>query len=237
MNETEQPRSSWLYTLLSWVVTILVPVALILSAVRALLFPWFPPFEYSMPGFPPDPYGFTKEDRLYWSGIAVDYLTNKEGIEFLGDLRFENQMPVYNERELRHMVDVKVAVKNALNVWKATLLLLTALGLWAGFGRWWSAYKHGLGRGGWLTFFLVIGVIVIVLLSFGVFFVAFHNVFFQPGTWMFYWTDTLIRLFPERFWRDIFIYVGVISALLGLLLAALTGSLKIRRKAPRTISD
>jgi uncharacterized membrane protein len=50
-----------------------------------------------------------------------------------------------------------------------------------------------------------------VLFGFGVFFVLFHDVFFQPGTWMFLYSDTLIRLFPERFWRDIFIIVGLLS--------------------------
>ena len=57
-----------------------------------------------------------------------------------------------------------------------------------------------------------------MLASFGVFFVAFHQVFFDPGTWIFLWSDTLIRLFPERFWRDVFIYVGVLSLAGGLAL-------------------
>jgi uncharacterized membrane protein len=57
-----------------------------------------------------------------------------------------------------------------------------------------------------------------MLLSFGVFFVAFHNVFFEPGTWVFYYSDTLIRLFPERFWRDIFLYVGGFAIISGLAL-------------------
>jgi len=52
--------------------------------------------------------------------------------------------------------------------------------------------------------------------SFGVLFVAFHNIFFASGTWLFEYTDTLIRLFPERFWRDIFIYVGLFSLATGL---------------------
>lgn len=40
----------------------------------------------------------------------MNYLTNDEGIEFLGDLKFPDGSPVYNERELHHMVDVKVAI-------------------------------------------------------------------------------------------------------------------------------
>jgi integral membrane protein (TIGR01906 family) len=83
--------------------------------------------------------------------------------------------------------------------------------LWARRGSWSQAYIAGLARGGWLTAGLVVLLLLIVFLSFGVFFVAFHNVFFEPGTWIFNYSDTLIRLFPERFWRDIFIYVGLLS--------------------------
>ncbi len=208
------PRAP-LYRALGWVVTLLAPAALVLTAVRLLFAPAFLTIEYNMPNFPPDAYGFTKEDRLYWSNIALEYLINDAGIEFLGDLRFADGTAVYNERELRHMVDVKIAVKNTLIVWRLSLAALVALALWAWRGGWLDEYRRGMGRGGWLTVLLVGTIIVFVLLSFGVFFIYFHNVFFEPGTWMFEWSDTLIRLFPERFWRDIFLYVGGMAALAG----------------------
>jgi len=232
MSEQLQSQKQ-VFRYLGWLITLLVPIALVLTAVRLLLFPIFLTFEYSTPDFPPDSYGFTKEERLYWSNIALEYLHNDQGIEFLGDLRFEDGSPVYNERELRHMVDVKIALANAQKVWLASLVLLALLGVWAWQGGWWQAYRAGLGRGGLLSALLILVVIVIVLLSFGVFFVAFHNVFFEPGTWMFLWSDTLIRLFPERFWRDIFIYVGAITAGLGLLIAYVCGSLPSLSRATR----
>jgi integral membrane protein (TIGR01906 family) len=228
MNQTPniKPAPDHFYRILAWIIAMLTLVALTLTAVRILLTPAFLPFEYSMPGFPSDPYGFSKADRLYWSHVALDYLLNNEGIDFLGNLQFKDGTTVYNERELHHMVDVKIALQHALNVWVGSLLLLTILGIWARRGRWWGEFLSGLRLGGWFSVFFVSGVIVVVLLSFGVFFVGFHNVFFEPGTWMFFWSDTLIRLFPERFWRDIFIYVGIITAGLGLLLIFLTRSRK-----------
>lgn len=206
---------------LALLVTLLVPVALALTGVRMMMFPAFLQIEYNLPGFPPDPYGFTTQDRLYWANIALEYLLNDAGIEFLGGLRFADGSPVYNTRELRHMVDVKQAVKATLWVWRLSLTALIGFGVWAWFGRWWEAYINGLRRGGWLTVVLVGIIIVFVLAAFNVFFVAFHNVFFPPGTWMFAWSDTLIRLFPERFWQDIFIYVGAIALLGGLALGLL----------------
>jgi integral membrane protein (TIGR01906 family) len=200
-----------IYRLLSWLVTLLVPAALCMTAVRAMLMPLYLQYEYNAPGFPADPYGFTKADRLYYSNIALDYLLNNAGISFLGDLRFKDGSPVYNERELHHMVDVKNTVKGALTVWVVSLVLLVVLGVWAWRGGWMDAFRAGMVRGGWLTVILLVGVLLFVLFGFGVFFVLFHDVFFQPGTWMFLYSDTLIRLFPERFWRDIFIIVGLLS--------------------------
>lgn len=203
--------SETMHRVLVWVVALLVTIGLALTAVRILLMPWFLTFEYNKAGFPADPYGFTKEERLYWSNIALDYLLNAEGIEFLGDLRFEDGTAVYNERELHHMVDVKNALRAALTVWYISLAGLAGLAVWAWRGRWWETFRQGLVRGGWLTIFLVGTIILLVLVSFGVFFVAFHNVFFDPGTWTFPFSDTLIRLFPEKFWQDVFITVGAIA--------------------------
>ena len=44
---------------IAWIVALLVPVALVLTAVRLLMTPAFVQIEYSTPGFPADPFGFT----------------------------------------------------------------------------------------------------------------------------------------------------------------------------------
>ncbi|MCC6956559.1 MAG: DUF1461 domain-containing protein, partial [Anaerolineales bacterium] len=126
MSEQSASQKSF-FRALGWLVTLLTPVVLVLTAVRALMSPAFLTFEYNTPAFPPDSYGFSKEERLYWSGIALEYLLNDQGIEFLGNLRFEDGSPVYNERELRHMVDVKIALSNATTVWLVSLVLLVLL--------------------------------------------------------------------------------------------------------------
>ena len=203
---------SWL----TWLVTILVPVLLILTSVRLLLTPLFVQVEYRTPNFPADPYGFTREDRLNWSMIALDYLLNDEGISFLEDLQFEDGTAVYNARELRHMVDVKKVLQSALIVWYISLGAMLLLGIWAYWGGWWDGYKQGLGRGGWITVALIAVTMVAVLIAFSVFFVFFHEVFFDTGTWVFRFSDTLIRLFPQRFWRDTFIAIGLLSLAGGL---------------------
>lgn len=217
---------------LSVLVTLLIPVALVLTAVRILLTPAYLYIEYNTPGFPPDRFGFSKSDRLYWANIAVNYLLNEAGIEYLGDLRFpqgETAPPescqfmddctrLYNDRELQHMLDVKIVVQAALRVWVISLIALVGMGIWAKLGGWWSQFLRGLGRGGWLTVGLLVGILLFVFFAFGVIFVAFHNVFFESGTWTFLYSDTLIRLFPERFWRDTFLAVGLLAGGAGLAL-------------------
>jgi integral membrane protein (TIGR01906 family) len=205
--------------LLTWVVAILVPVALIMASVRVLVTPVFVEIEYRTPNFPADPYGFTQADRIHWAHLARLYLLNDADISFLADMRFQDGSPVYNPRELGHMVDVKNVLKAAFSVWYLSLAVLIGLGVWSGLGGWWETYRLGLARGGWLTVILVAAVILFVLVGFGVFFVFFHEVFFNPGTWVFEYSDTLIRLFPERFWRDAFLVIGGLSLLGGLAMA------------------
>jgi integral membrane protein (TIGR01906 family) len=55
-------------------------------------------------------------------------------------------------------------------------------------------------------------------LSFLTFFESFHAIFFQGDSWRFLYSDTLIRLFPLRFWQDAVIFLLVFVALLGLLM-------------------
>jgi len=204
--------------LLSWLVTILVPLALIGLGLRLLLTPLFLKIEYNLPYFPPDDYGFTKADRLKWAPYALDYLVNNADISYLGNLKFEDASPLYNERELSHMADVKRVTKNALNVWYISLSLLTLLGIWSWRGDWIQMYRQGLVRGGWLMVGLavVIGVIVVVGIVidpniFWNFFAGFHHLFFTGDSWLFLYSDTLIRLFPIRFWQDAFLLAAIIA--------------------------
>jgi integral membrane protein (TIGR01906 family) len=42
-----------------------------------------------------------------------------------------------------------------------------------------------------------------MLVNWSKFFVAFHGLFFEGDSWLFDYSDTLIRLFPMPFWIDI----------------------------------
>ncbi|MBI5295436.1 MAG: TIGR01906 family membrane protein [Chloroflexi bacterium] len=197
-------------TPLSWLVTLLTPLFLIGLAMRIMLAPWFLTVEYNMPYFPADTYGFTKEDRLRWAPYAVTYLTNGADISYLGDLTFEDGTPLYNERELSHMRDVKLVTQGGLRAWYVSLILLALLGLWAWRGDWMREFLQGLRRGGWLVIILAAGLGGFAAVAFWQFFTFFHSLFFEGDSWLFLFSDTLIRLFPMQFWQDVFIWVGAI---------------------------
>ena len=214
------------FTILSYLVAILVPIALIGLGLRLLLSPFFLQIEYNMPYFPPDEFGFSKEDRLKWAPLALDYLVNDEDISFLGDLTFDDGTPLYNERELSHMDDVKLVTQGALRVWYVSLAIVLVLGLWAWFGGWWPEYRLGLMRGGWLMIGLAVTIALIVVIGimvnpnvFWSFFAGFHSLFFEGDSWLFLTSDTLIRLFPIRFWQDAFLWAAVIALGGGIALA------------------
>jgi integral membrane protein (TIGR01906 family) len=205
--------------ILAWLITIFVPFALTFLGLRLLLTPVFPQIEYRTPGFPADDYGFTLQDRLHWSTISIDYLVNNADISFLGNLTFPDGSSLFNERELSHMHDVKQVVIPVVWIGYAIWFLVVAFGLWARFGGWWQEYLRGLRRGGWLTLGLVVVLGAFAATSFWQFFTIFHELFFSGGSWLFLYSDTLIRLFPLPFWEDAFLFAGVLDVVGGLVLA------------------
>jgi integral membrane protein (TIGR01906 family) len=214
--------ATFLKSAAEWLVTLLLPFALVLTAVRLLMTPAWIHIEYRTPGFPDDPFGFSREDRLKWSIISLDYLLNDAGIESMEVHRLDSGAPLYNEREIRHLVDTKNIVQGVLVVWWVTLIGVIALGVAARVWDFGPAFRRGLRRGSWGTIGLVAAILLFVLVAFGIFFVYFHEVFFDPGTWTFLTSDTFIRLFPERFWRDAFLWIGGITIIEALWLISLT---------------
>ena len=209
-----------LYNGLSWLITLILPFILIMSAARLLFGPLYLQYEYNKPNFPPDPYGFTKQDRLYWGEISIDFLFHQTELE---GQTLPDGSPLYNERELSHMVDVQVLVQQALAVWYGLLILFGGLAVWAWRGSWLAGFWRGVSRGGWLTTGLLMTILVLVATSFDALFTQFHRLFFEGDTWLFLYSDTLIRLFPMKFWQDAFALMGAITLLAALALGYFGG--------------
>ncbi len=207
---------------------ILVVLFLLLTSVRILLSPLFLRLEYKTPWFPEDTYGFTKQERYQWARLSLDYLLNQEGIDFLEREKLPSGDPLYNERELQHMADVKNLISKALITWYIIIALLILLGLFASEANFKSVFWEAFSTGGLVTILLIVLIIIGVLTSFNQLFTGFHLIFFEGDTWLFNYSDTLIRLFPMRFWQDAFISMGILSVLGGIIVFVI--GRKVRNK-------
>jgi len=207
-----------LYLILA--VVILLPL---LSA-RLVMTPLFLQFEYYRPDFPEDSYGFTRQDRLYYAPYALNYLLTDADISYLGDLTFPNSTrQLFNASELHHMEDVKVVTQ-----WAFTILTvggIISLGLIVVLWRnrdYRQTIRAGIASGAILTITLIIAIVISVVVAWNQFFDLFHMLLFENGTWQFLYSDTLIRLFPEKFWFDAALTIGILTTLFSLMLLAIT---------------
>ena len=90
-------------------ITLTIPFLLVVGSIRLVANPWFISFEYNRPGFPPDAYGFTLEQRTPL-GLAGLYSVVPEGAGMieLEQAKLPNGEPAFNAREIKHMLDVRV---------------------------------------------------------------------------------------------------------------------------------
>lgn len=205
------------------IVILVIPLWLSLSAVRLLLTDAYLSFEYNRVDFPADPFGMSKNERLEYAPLAIDYLVNNEPVSFLRDLRFPDGSAQYNDRELRHMADVQFVVRGVVVFHNVLTIALLAFAGWVVRSMTTrKLLRTTLRNGAFLTLLIIFGLITYAALSWDYFFTQFHQVFFESGTWRFEYSDTLIRLFPEQFWFDAALTVGILTTLGALTLILIT---------------
>ena len=201
-----------------WLVSLSVPIILTTLIILVLLSPVFMEIEYQRPGFPEDSYGFSTEERLEYGNITRRYLVRDLSLDILRDLEFADGDPLYQERELTHLEDVKVVIQGLLRVFYVSLAVFTFGGYLAQGNQWQADYLGAIFRGGRLTSLALLTILFFTLISFRALFTAFHRIFFEGDSWLFLYSDTLIRLFPMQFWQDVFLVFGVLTLAAGLII-------------------
>jgi integral membrane protein (TIGR01906 family) len=243
-------------TPIQWIIVILIPFFLAFVTITALVSPFYPRFEYAKASFPPDLEGLSLEwqarlaeryqvplEAVAWTQlqrrdlalVAVDYLMRWDSAEntifLLEDQRIPgSESALYNQDEIDHMIDVK-RLTDAIRIGAIVLGVVIAAGavvIGRSGGR--AALAQTVWRGGLSTGIILAVVALFVLLAWETFFVQFHELLFPPGSWTFLYTDSLIRLFPEKFWFDFGVLVTVGTLVEGLLLAVI-GRILLRRTA------
>lgn len=221
----------WILSIIQLYILLSVPLLLMFGSARLVMNPAFLRFEYTRAGFPMDVYGFSTEDRLEYGPLGIEYILSGAPISFLGDLRLPINLcylpspnaedcEMFNELELRHMHDVQVV---AQGVFLAGTILAITTAIFAGL-LYLANYRHRLRlallQGGLLTLGFVVTVILLAVTAWNQFFDLFHSLFFEDGTWRFYYSDTLIRLYPEQFWFDASLLVGTLVTVGALVILA-----------------
>ncbi|MDE2820152.1 MAG: DUF1461 domain-containing protein [Chloroflexota bacterium] len=216
------------------------PACLLLGALRLVLSHQFLRYEYTRPGFPVDPYGLTTEDRLALGFHAIDYLLNGEEIEFLGSLTLaadqclsgykdEDTCPMFSGAALGHMEDVKFITNLAFAFGLGLAIAACATVILAGrCAACLRAMLRGLHLGSMLTLATLASLAVVAAATWDRAFDAFHDLFFAAGTWRFPFSDTLIRLYPERLFVDAAIVIIALVAAPCLLVIYLYSRARIR---------
>ncbi len=102
--------------------------------------------------------------------------------------------------------------------WWILLAALIIVGLISWRLKGFKRYLKALSSGGWLTIGLILVILIFVLISFNSLFTDFHRIFFSGDSWLFLFSDTLIRLFPMKFWQDAFIWMGIFTIVFAFLI-------------------
>jgi integral membrane protein (TIGR01906 family) len=204
-----------------------VSIAVLLTLVGPLLLfnPWFTSALQSRHGV---------AEAFSTSQAEVDRVTGEILVDLYVDGSFdaalEGQEPLLDESERSHMHDVSRLVRILAGV----ALVAAAVAVASGMALRRERRRMGLVL---LVAAGTVGTVAILLagtfaVAFEPAFLAFHELFFPPGTYLFAEGSNLITLFPQGFWFDAALAAGA-TIMLAALLVSLVG-LNRWRGGPRS---
>ena len=209
------------------IVAVFVPVLLIGTAVHVLAHGWFPRVEIGR--LSPEPYGMTQGQRTALARTALDSIVPFGGGDrVLREARLPSGGPAFDDKERNHLRVVRHYVFGLYLIHAAGLLALVGLAL---VRRTRSIVRDGLAAGALFTLGVAAFVGIYVAVSPVSFLGGFHRFFFSGDSWRFAETETLRRVFPDRFWSDTAVVLGGLVAVQAVSL--LGGAYYWRRQAIR----
>ena len=196
-------------------------------------------------------YGFRRYDVPAVTGLSLeqlneaartikDYFNSDQETLYVQVEQDGQETALFSPKERAHMQDVKELVRLVYwvqDVSLAYVLSYTVLAyVWAREAPLRSLARGALWGGG-----LTLGTVAFLglgsLVNFGDLWVQFHEVAFTNDLWQLDpRTDRLIQMFPEPFWRDATLFVGLLTVAQALAIMAVSGLyLRLRRsKVPRS---
>ena len=173
----------------------MLPIFFTANAMRALLTETYVRAAYAHLGREEILSASRRRDLALLGLHAVDPLRG-ESVAILRPVHLPSGDRAFEPDELRHMRDVRAWLWRLLVLELAVAAAVVALAV--------ADRRHlatALRRGGVAT--LVIGAVALVaiVVDFDDVLLGFHRLLFEGDTWHFADSDTLIRVYPERFWN------------------------------------
>ncbi len=183
-------------------------------------------------------YSFSRYDADQVTGIdeAQLKLAGRDLVKYFNDDRLYldtrvtvngQSQPLFNEREILHMRDVKSLVVHLLHwgLWASVAYI--AFVIVVGYMLWQKRMLVILSRGFFwgsiVTILLLAAISASALIGFDAVFTKFHTISFSNDLWQLDpRRDHLIQMFPEEFFRDAVLLVGGICILMSLVFGGLS---------------
>jgi integral membrane protein (TIGR01906 family) len=200
-----------------------VPAIVVVNGFRVLATDTFVEWELARDDFPPDPYGLDTDERTALARTGLRSIQpGSEGIALLERATLPDGSSAFGQRELTHMRDVRTLFVAALRGQLVVALAIVLLALGLARTRLRTAIPAGLLAGSLATLAIAVLAVPVILLGFDDFFTRFHEIFFSGDSWQFSSSDTLIRIYPERFWIDVSRFTAGIAVGQAVVLAVLS---------------
>jgi len=232
-------------TLATILFVIALPIALITTNIRILVNAPLV-YDYAFDRYDAESVTGISRDQIDDVGAGLrDYFNNDEDTFYQTVTEDGLEGPVFNARETTHLQDVKALLKNVFRAQEISvifvLLYVVAFFIWEREGQVRQLAIQaliGLGLG-----VVAVGAVgIFAAFGFDAAWERFHSLAFANDFWRLNTrTDHLIQMFPEPFWRDMTILLGLMCAFEALLIAAastvyLVGTRSERRRLAGSVA-
>jgi integral membrane protein (TIGR01906 family) len=183
--------------------------------------------------------GIARGELLRGSAELRRYFNNNDDTLFIRVEKDGQPVSLFNRRETAHLRDVKTLFQAAFRVQEASVVFVLAyvvtVFIWARESTLRTLATQLLASG-LLSLAVIAAVGGIAVAGFDTAFERFHLIAFDNDLWQLDPDrDRLIQMFPEAFWRDISVWVGIGTlAELGVLAAAAGAYLGLTRRSAAT---
>ncbi|MEY8381871.1 TIGR01906 family membrane protein [Christensenellaceae bacterium 44-20] len=176
--------------------------------------------------------GMSGADLQAATDALLDYLRGRREDLHVQATIGGQQREVFNQREILHMVDVRMLYLWAMRIGNGLLILAAAFYLWAWIGgRDKAAVLGGYLQGNYILLGLIAALGIYAALDFNSFWTGFHKIFFTNDLWLLDpRTDLLIQMVPEQFFFDLVMRIVVSAAVIIAVLMVAAHLAKRRQK-------